>query len=254
MKNQSTALLLCLFISLMISWAPSETRDPLSLYKQIDRSSATNTLAPKENKKGWALLFDGKTTNGWHGYNLKGFANSWIIEDGVFTTTTKGGVESQDIITDKKYRNFALSVDFKLMKGTNSGIIFQIAEDAKYKFPYETGPEFQIIDQANWPDPLKDWQICGANYAMYPPKSLPSKSIGEWNHLMLVVDGNHVTQIINGVVVVQYQKYSEEWKKLRGSGKWSTFPDYGKFDEGYISLQNHGTKVWYRNIKMKEFN
>ena len=254
MKNLTTAFLFGLLIFVMISCNPSETKDPLTLYSQIDRASASNTLSASEKSAGWNLLFDGKTTNGWHGYNLKGFADCWIIEDGVFTTTTKGGAESQDIITDSKYRKFALSLDYKMMKGTNSGIIFQICEDPKYKYPYETGPEFQIIDQANWPDPLKDWQICGANYAMYPPKSLPSKPVGEWNQLMLVVDGNQVTQIINGVVVVTYEKYSDDWKKLRDSGKWATFPDYGKFDEGYISLQNHGTQVWYRNIKLKEFN
>lgn len=253
MKNRINPFLLGLMILLVISWAPSEKREPLTLYGQIDRSSTPNKLAASEKKKGWKLLFDGKTTNGWHGYNLKVFPDSWIIEDGVFTTTTKGGREHKDITTDKKYRNFALSLDFKLMKGTNSGIIFQVAEDPKYKYPYETGPEFQIIDHANWPDPLKDSQICGANYEMYPPKSLPCKPIGEWNHLMLVVDGNHVTQIINGVVVVKYDKYTDEWAKLRSSGKWSNYPDYGKFDEGHIDLQNHGTQVWYCNIKLKEF-
>ena len=136
-------------------------------------------------------------------------------------------------------------------KGTNSGIIYQVKEDSKYKFPYETGPEFQLIDQANWPDSLKDWQICGANYAMYPPKSLPTKPFGEWNQLMLVVNGNHVTQIINGVIVVEFDKYTPEWKKLLESGKWAAFPDWGKFDEGNVSLQNHGTQIWFRNIKMK---
>jgi hypothetical protein len=254
MKNQTITVLLGLLIILMISWAPSEKRDPLTLFNQIDRSSAPNTLASVEKKKGWNLLFDGKTTNGWHGFNLKVFPDCWMIENGVFTTRTKGGKEDLDIVTDKEYLNYALSLDFKLMKGTNSGVIFQIFEDPKYKFPYETGPEFQLIDQANWPDPLKDWQICGANYAMYPPKSLPSKQIGEWNHLMLVVDGNHVTQIINGVIVVQYEKYTDEWKKLRSSGKWANYPDYGKFDKGHISLQNHGTQVWFKNIKIKEFN
>lgn len=254
MKNRTITLLLGLMIVLMTSWTPVGKKDPLTLYKQIDRSLSPNSLAVKEKKNGWNLLFDGKTTKGWHGYNLKGFPDCWIIEDGVFTPTTKGSAEAQDIITDKIYRNYALSLDFKMMKGTNSGIIFQVSEDPKYKFPYETGPEFQIIDQANWPDPLKDWQICGANYAMYPPKALPCKPVGEWNQLMLVVDGNHVTQIINGVVVVEYDKYTPEWKKLRDSGKWAAYPDYGKFDEGHISLQNHGTQVWFRNIKLKEFN
>ncbi|HAQ20546.1 MAG TPA: DUF1080 domain-containing protein [Prolixibacteraceae bacterium] len=254
MKKRTIASLLGLTIILMTSCAFRRERNPLTLYGQIDCTSTPNTLAAAEKKKGWSLLFDGKTMSGWHGFNLKGFPDCWVIENGVFTTTTKGGREDLDIITDREYRNYALSLDFKMTKGTNSGVIFQVAEDSKYKYPYESGPEFQIIDQANWPDPLKDWQICGANYAMYPPKSLPSKPIGEWNHLMLVVDGNHVTQIINGVIVVQYEKYTDEWKKLRSSGKWANFPDYGKFDEGYISLQNHGTQAWYYNIKLKEFN
>ena len=254
MKIQISALFVPLMILLLSSCTSTENRDPISLYGQINRSIAPNTLALTEKKNGWILLFDGKSTSGWHGFNLKFFPDSWIIAEGVFTTTTKGGHEDLDILTDKEYRNFALSIDFKLMKGTNSGVIFQIFEDPKYKFPYETGPEFQIIDQDGWPEPLKDWQICGANYAMYPPKSLPSNPVGEWNHILLVVDGNHVTQIINGAIVVQYEKYSDEWKKLRSSGKWANFPDYGKFDKGHISLQNHGTQVWFRNIKIKEFN
>ena len=86
---------------------------------------------------------------------------------------TEGGKESLDIVTNDIYRNFALSVEYKLTKGANSGVIFQIAEDPKYKFPYETGPEFQIIDHQNWPDKLEDWQTNGANYAMYPPMANP---------------------------------------------------------------------------------
>jgi len=253
MKKLTTTLFLGALLVLAGSFTPDKkVTDPLKLYAQINRSQALNMISGAEKSEGWQLLFDGKTPAGWHEYNLKTFSKSWIIEDGAFTTTTRGGAESQDIVTDKTYRNFAFSVDFKLMKGTNSGIIFQVKEDAKYKFPYETGPEFQIIDQDNWPDKLEKWQVMGANYAMYPPKAFPAKPVGEWNHLMLVVNGNHVTQIINGVIVAEYDKYSDDWKKLRDSGKWKDFPDWGKFDEGNISLQNHGTQIWFRNIKLKE--
>jgi len=236
----------------ILSASAQTKNDAKSLYDELEKSSAPNTLNSKEKEKGWKLLFDGKTTGGWHGYNMKIFPDCWTIEDEAFTMNSKGGHEDQDIITNKKYRNFALSVDYKLTKGANSGIIFQVAEDPKYKFPYETGPEFQVIDHKNWPDKLEDWQINGANYAMYPPMKKPYKPLGEWNNLFLLIEGNHVTQILNGKVVVQYEKNSDEWIKLRNSGKWSNFPDWGKFDEGYISLQNHGTKVWYRNIKVKE--
>jgi len=252
MKKLISRVTFILLIAAIVSCGKNKTNDPLSLYSEINRKLAPNTLSHKEMRKGWQLLFDGKTTAGWHGYNMKSFPDCWAIEDSSFTMNTQGGGESLDIITDKKYRNFALSLEYKLTEAANSGIIYQVAEDTIYKFPYETGPEFQVIDHEGWPDKLEDWQINGANYAMYTPMVKPYRPVGEWNQLMLVVDGNKVTQILNGEVIVVYEKYSEEWNKLRNSGKWIDYPDWGKYDEGYISLQNHGTKVWYRNIKIKE--
>jgi hypothetical protein len=252
MKKLISGILVLIMMVFIIAFVQNKTKDPLSLYAEIDKKDAPNTLSPGEKKNGWQLLFDGKTTNGWHGYNLKIFPDCWAVESGSLTMNTTGSAESLDILTNKKYRNFALSLEYKLSKAANSGIIYQIAEDPKYKFPYETGPEFQVIDHQNWPDKLEDWQINGANYAMYPPLVKPYKPLGEWNQLFLVVNGNSVTQILNDQVVVRYEKYSDEWTKLRNSGKWSDYPDWGKFDEGFISLQNHGTKVWYRSIKIKE--
>jgi hypothetical protein len=208
-------------------------------------------LTDKEKRSGWQLLFDGRTPNGWHGYNMRGIPDVWAIEDGSFTVNSTGGGEEQDIITDGIYRNFAFTVEYKLSQGSNSGIIFQVKEDPKYQFPYETGPEFQLSDSNN-PNRLGGVQSHGANYGMYAPTSTPYKPAGEWNRLMLVVKDNRVTQILNGVIVVEYEKYSDEWNALRNSGKWADFPDYGKFDEGHISMQNHGSKLWFRNIKLKQ--
>jgi hypothetical protein len=252
MKNLNFKISLVILIAIIISCGKSKTKEPLILYAELDQKSAPNTISEKEKKNGWQLLFDGKTSEGWHGYNMKVFPDCWAIEDGTLTMNSKGSAEDQDIITNKKYRSFAFSVEYKLTIAANSGIIFQVAENTKYKFPYETGPEMQVIDNEGWPGKLEDWQMNGANYAMYPPLVKPYKPVGEWNHILLVVDGNKVTQMLNGEVIVKYEKYSEEWKKLRNSGKWVDFPDWGNFDEGYISLQNHGTKVWYRSIKLKE--
>ena len=252
MKKLTTKILFLIMIVVIISCGKSKPKDAVALYSEIDKTAAPNTLTEKEKKNGWRLLFDGKTTDGWRGYNMKIFPDCWAIEDESLTMNSKGSQEDRDIITNKKYRDFVLSLEYKLTKAANSGIIFQIAEDPKYKFPYETGPEFQVIDHENWPDKLEDWQMNGANYAMYPPMAKPYKALGEWNQLFLMVRGNMVTQMLNGVDVVKYEKNSEEWKKLRNSGKWSAFPDWGNFDEGHISLQNHGTKAWYRSIKLKE--
>jgi hypothetical protein len=252
MKKLTSGVLVLIMMAFIFSCSQKQPKDAAGLLSEIDKNDAPNTISKGEEKNGWQLLFDGKSTDGWHGFNMKTFPDCWTIEDGSLTMTTTGSAESLDILTGRMYRDFALSLEYKLTKAANSGIIFQIAEDPKYKFPYETGPEFQVIDHQNWPDTLESWQINGANYAMYPPLVQPYKPLGDWNQLFLVVKGNSVTQILNGEVVVKYEKNSEEWNKLRNSGKWTAFPDWGKFDEGYISLQNHGTKVWYRSIKLKE--
>jgi hypothetical protein len=222
------------------------------LWAELDLTAAPNTLVESERNAGWQLLFDGRTTNGWRGYNMQGVPGDWEVENGTLTVNGTGGGEEQDVITNGIYRNFAFTVEYKLTEGANSGIIFQIKEDPKYKFPYETGPEFQLVDTDGFPGRLEDWQSNGANYAMYPPRAIVHNPVGEWNRLMIVVKDHHVTQILNGVVIVEYEKYSDEWNALRNSGKWMDFPDYGKYDEGHISLQNHGHKLWFRNIKLKQ--
>ncbi|MDR1624802.1 MAG: DUF1080 domain-containing protein [Tannerellaceae bacterium] len=231
---------------------PLTTADPVSLYNEIRCEAQPNTLSAGEKSAGWTLLFDGTTGTSWHGYNQQGMPDCWTLEDGSLTMQSIGGGEEQDLITDKTYKSFALSLEYKMTQGANSGVLFHVKEDSAYTFAYETGPEFQVIDHENWPDPLEDVQINGSNYAMYPPVEKPYKPMGEWNRLMLVVEGNKVTQLLNGVVTVAYEKYSDDWNQRRNSGKWADYPHYGNFDEGHISLQNHGTKVWYRNIKLKE--
>ncbi|MDR1919658.1 MAG: DUF1080 domain-containing protein [Tannerellaceae bacterium] len=247
-------LLSCSFLFFLLSACERKAANPLVLYDEIDwMKPQTNTLTDFEKAKGWQLLFDGHSGKNWHGYNLQTFPDCWQIEDSCLTMKNVGGAEqTQDLISDKEYASFALSLEYKLEAGANSGILFQVKEAPRYTYAYETGPEFQVIDHENWPDQLDDWQINGSNYAMYPPLAKPYKPLGEWNRLMLVVDGNEVTQILNGKIVVKYTKYSTEWTQLRQSGKWADYPDYGKFEQGHISLQNHGTKVWYRNILLKK--
>jgi hypothetical protein len=236
---------------LLLECRPDRGIDPLSLVSQLDENAPENSLTGKEEQAGWKLLFDGQSLTGWHGYNMKGIPGCWIAEENSITLSTEGGAEGLDLVTDETYGSFALSLEFKLSEGANSGIIFQVAEDSAYGFPYETGPEYQVIDDQHWPEPLEDWQLCGANYAMYPPAFPALKPLGEWNHAFLVVDGNRVTQILNGKKVAEYVKYSGDWTARRNSGKWTDYPDYGKYDTGHIALQNHGSRVWYRNIKIK---
>ena len=242
-----------LFFMTCMACTPSG-EDAMDLYNEIDMEDDANQLTVEETQNGWSLLFDGQTTAGWRGYNMDSLPGGWVVEGDALKVTTEGQKENLGIITKNIYESFALSLECKLTEGANSGLLYQVKEDTAYRYPYETGPEFQIIDHENWATPLEPWQIMGANYAMYPPKAKPFREVGQWNHLMLVVDGHHVTQLLNGEVVVDYEKYSEDWNQRRNSGKWEDFPDWGTFDRGHIALQNHGAVVWFRDIKLRELD
>ena len=119
MKNLKLAILLSVIMAVMISCAPkTDNTDPKALYAEVTKNETPNTLTKQEKKAGWQLLFDGTTTDGWHGYNMKVFPDCWKIEDDCLTMNSVGGQEDQDIITNEKYRDFALSLEYKLTTGS----------------------------------------------------------------------------------------------------------------------------------------
>ncbi len=253
MKKICMLILSVFFTLTFFSCTDNKTTSVDSLLAELNLEGPVNTLSDGEKDSGWKLLFDGKSLSGWHGYNAATAPDSWRVEGDQLKIINEGGAESAEgILTDKKYKSFALSLEFQLTEGANSGILYHVAEDPKYTYAYETGTEYQLIDHKNWPDPLEGWQICGANYAMHAPAKDVARPLGEWNSVLLVVDGNTVTHVLNGEVIVAFEKYTDEWTQLRNSGKWSDYPDYAKFDAGFVTLQNHGTKVNFRNIKIKE--
>jgi len=158
-----------------------------------------------------------------------------------------------DIVTDKKFENFELEWEWKVDKGSNSGLMYHVIEDAKYKAPYETGPEYQIIDDINFPGKLEEWQKAGADYAMYlPGKNKKLKPIGEWNQSKIVFNKYNVEHWLNGVRIIAFKAWTEDWNQKRLSGKWKTFPDYRKAKKGQIALQDHGNKAYFKNIRIRE--
>ena len=212
-------------------------------------AQAPNTLTPAEQTAGWRLLFDGTTTAGWHVYGTDKVVG-WEITDGTLIALGTGGDHANDILTNAEYENFELLVDWKLSPKANSGIFFNVVEQG-YDRIYATGPEYQLIDDDGWPDKLEDWQRSGANYAMHPPLAKAATPVGEWNTTRIVVNRGHVECWLNGVKTVDYQLWTPEWDKLRTTGKWKDFPGYGKAKKGKIGLQDHGNKVFFRNVKVK---
>ena len=216
------------------------------------KDTVDNSLSKEEQEQGYKLLFDGKTMNGWRTYQNKS-AESWFVDSG--TLHCKGssanyGAITADLMTKDQYENFDLLVDWKISPKGNSGILYMVTEDNAYSFL--SGPEYQIIDDKNFPEKLEDWQLTAANYAMDPaPTAVPSP-VGEWNHTRIVVNKGHVEHWLNGKKVVEYELYSDDWKKKKMAGKWKDVPTYGQSKKGYITFQNHGSEAWFKNIKIKE--
>jgi len=215
-----------------------------------------NSLTAAEKAAGWELLFDGKTTGGWHGYNGQSL-KAWMIEDCALKTVgTEGNYGSDrraDLATDREFTNFEISIDWKATKGGNSGLMYGVVEDKKYDAAWKTGPEYQFIDDVGFPQKLEPWQLAGANYAMHLANAEKRlKPVGEWNNTRIVVDGKHVEHWLNGKKILEFERWTPEWQKLRDSGKWKDAPDYGLAKTGRIVLQDHGSVFWFRNVKVRQ--
>ena len=213
--------------------------------------TSDNQLTATEKKQGWVLLFDGKSTDGWRTYkNLPD--NSWEVVNGQLhcKSDAEGVTRRADLVTKKSYSSFEIQLDWKVEKGANSGVLYHVLETRKNA--YETGPEYQMIDDLGYSGKLEHWQKSGADYAMHPPSALMSKPAGDYNHTVLRVDGAHVIHWLNGVIVADFYAWTPEWEKLKANGKWKDYPDYGSSKTGLIDIQDHGGGVWIKNLKIRE--
>jgi hypothetical protein len=207
-----------------------------------------NELTAKEKKEGWKLLFDGTTMNGWRIYQNKK-VDDWDVKNGELYCKAEGVTKRADLITNEKYENFELQIDWKIAPKENSGIIYMVTEDNGAT--YESGPEYQLIDDLGYPAKLSDKQLSGSNYDMNAPSAKVAKPAGEFNHTKIVVNKGHVEHWLNGTKVVDYQLWTPEWEQTKANSKWKDVKTYGMSKSGHIALQDHGGGVAFKNIKLK---
>jgi hypothetical protein len=213
-----------------------------------------NCISKADPGKGWISLFDGKSLDGWHHFNNSKQIQNWKVENGSLVCLgAKGPSGSGDIISDRSFKNFELRWEWKVNLGSNSGVFYHIVEDPKYKRAIETSPEYQIIDDVNFPSKLESSQMAGADYALYSPSDKKVlKPIGEWNTSRIIFKNGRVEHWLNDVRIVKFKAWTKAWYKLKSVSKWKDYPDYGISKEGKIGLQDHGNKAYFKNIQIKE--
>jgi hypothetical protein len=210
--------------------------------------------AQSPKSKGTVKLFDGKTTTGWHTYNKTTVGSAWEVQDGALhmNPKTKGTEGGGDLVTDKEYSNFHLKYDWKVAPGANSGLIFYVHEDPKYKQTYLTGPEMQVLDNEGHKDGKITKHRSGDLYDMLKSTSEPVKPLGQWNKAEIISDNGKLTFFLNGVKIVETTMWDDNWKALIAGSKFKTWEGFGTYKTGKIALQDHGDEVWYKNITIKE--
>jgi hypothetical protein len=220
--------------------------------------AALNTLSAAEKTEGVILLFDGKTTDLWRSYGKQTFPKGWEINDNAIHYIGSGKGEAGqggDIITKEKFKNFELTLEWKISEGGNSGI-FYLAQEVAGDPIWKSSPEMQVLDNLKHPDAklgVDGNRQAGSLYDLIPAKPQNAKPAGEWNTVKIMVYKGTVVHYQNGVQVLEYHLWTEDWKKMCANSKFKDFPNFvNTATEGYIGLQDHGDDVWYRNIKIKK--
>lgn len=215
-------------------------------------STMSNTLSETEKNDGWEQLFDGTTLKGWHKYGGAPTGEAWTVVDN--TIHLNSGVKDKggDIITDQEYENFDLKLDWKIDSGGNSGIIIYSVEDkAKYTWPWETGPEIQVLDNMAHPDAKIIKHRAGDLYDLISSSKETVKPALEWNTVEIKSLNGKLDIYLNGYNAVSTTMWDDNWRKLIAGSKFRDMADFGKFKKGHIGLQDHGNNVWFRNIRIK---
>ena len=258
MKNQHVIGVYVALASVLLAFSCQKSgsqQEEVATYEETP--TPANTLSVAEEAAGWELLFDGSSLQGWKRYNHDSIGPLWSVQDGVIICDGEGLTEGTanvggSLITTRKFENFELSLDWKLSPGGNSGILYHVVEGPDYPHAYDTGPEYQIMDDGGWKEELHDAQKVGSNYDMYAaPETKKVNPIGEWNTARLIYNSGHVEHWLNGEKVVEFDEASADFEERYKKSKWVDYPGWNKSKSGAIGLQDHGAPVYFRSIKIR---
>ncbi len=213
-----------------------------------------NQLTPDEQKDGWVLLFDGKTTAGWHLYNKGKVPSAWVVKKGELLCNPKAlKVERDDLLSDNDYENFHLKFDWKISTQGNSGVFINVLEREDIPKAWASGPEYQLLEKTHhdFENSPKKRSGCLYNFDVQLNEPIQYEA-GQWNHAEIIQENGEAKFYLNGQLTAQKDFKSDFWKAQVAASGFSTFPEFGKHTKGKISLQDWSKGISFRNIKIKE--
>ncbi|GAB3889197.1 3-keto-disaccharide hydrolase [Spirosoma agri] len=229
----------------------------IGITAEVARSQSLNTLSAQEKKEGWTLLFNGKNTTGWHTYGGKPVGSSWQIEQGALKLNVPNRVGNKapdggDLVTDAVFEgDFEFKADWKVERFTNSGIFFFVQEAPQYKNIFDTGLELQVLDDAIYEGAAENKHRAGDFFSVANARVRELKPVGEWNQVRFVVKNKKMTVYLNGFSIQEHELTGADWKQRLATSKLNNAPISKGNYTGRIGLQDWGSSVWFRNIKIR---
>lgn len=226
-------------------------------FKNPVSAQKSNSLSPEEIESGWQLLFDGKTTHGWRNFKSDQIGPAWKVREGSLMLDNSNKVAGKidgggDIVTLNEYQDFELTLEWKIEQGGNSGIMYYVVENGAYDHPWQTGPEMQILDNVRHSDGRIETHRAGDLYDMIASKFVTANGPDGWNKVRIVSKDAKISHWQNGYELLTFQMHTGDWDQMVTKSKFKDMPGFGKSKTGHIALQDHGDRVWFRNIKIRQ--
>lgn len=197
----------------------------------------------------WQHLFDGETLGGWRSFKSDNVPSGWVVENGTMSLAEPGG---GDIMTARSFSEFELQFEWRISEKGNSGVIYLVNETPSSDHTFQTGPEYQVLDNDGHPDGQYESHRAGSLYDLVSPSANATRPVGEFNQARIIVQGGRIEHWLNGEKVVESPYNDDAWPSMVAASKFASMPEFGTFTSGHIAFQDHGDKVWYRNIKIRE--
>lgn len=214
-----------------------------------------NQLTDREKSEGWILLFDGKTTGGWHVYIKGKIASAWVVQGGeLYCNSENLDAEHGDLVTDSTFENFDLKFDWKISEKGNSGVFINVQERTDLPTTWTTGPEYQLLENSHHDYPVEN-KRSGCLYGFGAQKNkVDTRPAGEWNQAEIRQVNGKVEFYLNGVLTADQDFTSPSWPEMISKTNFKNFPEYGKYTQGHIGLQEWAKGISFRNIRIRKIS